>query len=313
LLFVLGCGRGSGDKVLLRLAHGLSEKYTVHLAMVRFAEIVEEKSNGAMTVKIYPNAQLGPERELLELLQMGAIDLAKSNASPMESFVRDYAVLSLPYIFKDYQHFLRVLESPVGERILNSTEQHGFIGVAYYTAGTRSFYAKKPILIPDDLKGLKVRVQMSPTTIKLVESLGGQATPLAYGELYTALQQGVVDAAENNIPSFVNDRHSEVSKHYSFDEHAMPPDVFLISTKTWKRLNQEQREIIKAAAFESYKYQLTLWDAADQIAMDEAKAMGVTFHNPDKAPFREKTKAMIDAARADAVLGSYVEGIEKVD
>lgn len=314
LFFTLfGCGKESNSsKINLKLAHGLNETHPVHLGMMKFAELVNQKTNGEVSVTVFPNGQLGQERELIELMQAGAIDLTKASASPIEGFVKEYAIFSMPYLFTSYEQFLRVLKSPVGEEFLRLPEKSGFVGLGYFTAGTRNFYGAKPINSPDDLKGLKIRVQPSNTAIKMIEYLGGTATPLSYGELYTALQQKVVDGAENNLSAMTNDRHGEVSKFYSYDEHTIVPDVFLISNATLKKLNKDQRKALKEAASEAFDYQVKIWSEMEKDQKDQAIAMGITFSYPNKEAFQEKVKPMYDEMKKNANMARLIDEIQAV-
>ena len=165
----------------LRLAHGLAENHPVHLAMVKFAELAKQKSNGELEVKIFANGTLGGERETLEQVQNGVLEMTKASASPLETFAPEYKVFNLPFVFRDKGHFFKVVDGPVGNTILASSKSRGFIGLTFYDSGARSFYAKKAITTPDDLKGMKIRVQQSPTTIKMIQALGASPTPMAWG------------------------------------------------------------------------------------------------------------------------------------
>ena len=190
----------------------------------------------------------------------------------------------------------------------------GFIGVTYYDAGARSFYTNKPINTPEDLKGLKVRVQPSPSAIAMVKALGGNPTPLAYGELYTALQQGVVDAAENNIPSFSLSRHSEVSKYFSLDEHTMVPDVLVISTKAYDKLTTEQQDALMKAASDSSELMKKLWAESEAKERAKAEKMGVTFVEPDKAAFALAVQPMYDdLEKTNPELSALIDRIQSVE
>lgn len=314
LFSILGCNKNETDnQITLKLAHGLSETHPVHIGMLKFMELVETKTDGDIKIQIFPNGQLGQERELIELLQAGAIDLTKASASPIEGFVKEYAVFSMPYLFDSYKHFLTVLKSPVGEEFLSMTEKNGFVGLGYFTAGTRNFYGSKPIETPEDLKGLKIRVQPSNTAIKMVEHLGGTATPLSYGELYTALQQRVVDGAENNISAITTDRHGEVSKFYSYDEHTIVPDVFFISNSTWRKLNDKQKEILKKSAEEAFDFQVALWDEMEKIQIEQAKEMNVKFVYPDKKPFQEMVQPMYEELMKNEKMASLINSIKNTN
>uniref|UniRef100_UPI00186624F4 TRAP transporter substrate-binding protein n=1 Tax=Microbulbifer hainanensis TaxID=2735675 RepID=UPI00186624F4 len=233
-LLLTSCGLKQSQTVL-KLAHTLDQQHSVHRAMVFMDKRLRELSGNTMRIDIYPGGQLGSERELIELLQIGSLAMTKVSASPMEGFVPELKVFNLPYVFRDKDHYWKVLQSDVGHRLLLAGESARLRGLGYYDAGSRSFYANdKPIRTPADLNGLKIRVQNSQTAIKMVNTLGGAATPVSWGELYTALQQGVVNGAENNPPSFYLSKHYEVSKYYTLDEHTYVPDMLLISTEIWK-------------------------------------------------------------------------------
>ena len=273
--------------VTLKLSHNQSKEIPVHKAMEAFADKVKEYTNGEVKIRIYPNAQLGTQRESVELVQSGGLALAKSNAAELEAFEPLYGVFNLPYIFKNEQHYYDVLTSDIGDEVLNASKDKGFIGVTYYDAGSRSFYAGKAIKTPDDLKGMKIRVQ-----------LGANPTPIAFGELYTALQQGVVDGAENNESALVDNRHGEVSKFYSYDRHTMIPDVLVMSTKDWDKLTPEQQQAIKKAGRESMMLQKQLWAENTEKVIKEAKEkLGVTFvEDVDTAAFAAKVLPMHEEA-----------------
>lgn len=311
LLF--SCGGAQDDtKVVLRLAHGLPVTHPVHRAMEFFCATVTEKSNGAMEVMIYPSQQLGSERELLELLQIGAVDITKVSSSVLEGFAPEYKILGLPYLFHDEAHKNRVLYGPVGERFLASSVQCYLRGLTFYDAGARSFYTKEtPVRLPEDIEGLKIRTQESPVAMDMVRAYGGSATPISWGELYTALQQGIVDGAENNPPSFYLSRHYEICRYYSLNEHTAVPDVLLISTKTWNRLSAAQHAIVKEAAKESALVQKKLWAAATEEALAAVEKAGVTVIRPDREPFRKLSQDLYREYRDDPAMNSLLRAIEK--
>ena len=299
----------AADKVQMRLGHGLPEDHAVHKAVVRFAELVKERSNGEVEIKIFANGVLGGEREMLEQVQNGVLEITKASASPLETFSTDYKVFNLPFVFRDRDHYFKVLTSPVGESILASSKKKGFIGLAYYDSGARSFYAKKAINTPDDLKGMKIRVQQSPTTIKMIQALGATPTPMAWGEVYSALQTGVVDGAENNVTALTNGRHGEICKFFSETEHQMVPDVLVISSMRWDSLSKAQQDIIKKAAVDSYEYQKSLWGAFEKVEREKAMAMGVKFITPNKPTFVAKVKPMMDEERKNPAIAKLLDGI----
>lgn len=287
------CSQLSETKTLT-LAHSLPISHPVHKGIVVFQQELEKMSNGKLKVKIYADGQLGGEREALELLQIGSISMTKVSAATMANFVPEYGVVSIPYIFRDKEHCFKVLEGPVGDVLLEKGDERWLRGLCFYDAGSRSFYtAKKPIESVEDVKGLKIRVMNDPTAIKMVSALGGSATPMAYGELYTALQQGVVDGAENNIPSFVTSRHFEVCKYYSYDQHAYIPDVLIVGTKTLDRLTDQEKEWVYASAKKSAQAQKKFWENSVREGLEVLKEAGVEIYHPKKEGFREKTKSVI--------------------
>ncbi|HCR3984579.1 TPA: TRAP transporter substrate-binding protein [Kluyvera georgiana] len=299
LFALFSAGAAAAEKVTLKLAHNLERSHVVHQAFEEMAKEVKQLSDGKMTIRIYPSSQMGSARETMELLQNGALDMTKGSASDLESFDNVYAIYNLPFLFKDQAHFNKVVFGDVGKEIMDSTKEKGFFALSAYVAGTRSFYAKKPITKPEDLKGLKIRVQASPTTIKMIELMGGSPTPISFGEVYTAMQQGVVDGAENNVPSWVQTRHIEIAKVFSEDEHASIPDFLVISTKTWDKLTPEQQQILAKAATDSQVYQQKLWDKIDADTRAQAKAMGGEIVKVDKAPFRAAVQPLFDDFNKD--------------
>ena len=296
----------------MRFGHGLPEDHAVHKAISKFADLVKERSNGEIEIRVFANGVLGGEREMLEQVQNGILEFTKASASPLETFSPQYKVFNLPFVFRDRAHYFKVLESPVGESILASSKKKGFIGLAYYDSGARSFYGKKAVNTPDDLKGLKIRVQQSPTTIKMIQAIGATPTPMAWGEVYPALQTGVVDGAENNVTALTNGRHGEVCKFYSETEHQIVPDVLIMSSTRWDSLKKPHQEIIKKAALDSYEYQKTLWGAFEKTEREKSIAMGVKFNTPDKKAFIAKVKPMMDEEAKNAVIGKLLSDIAAV-
>ena len=305
LVLGLAACRNDQDVEVLKLAHNLDQTTSVHKAMVLMAERLDELSGGTMRIDIYPSGQLGQEREYIELLQIGSLAMTKVSASPMEGFVQDMRIFSMPYVFRDEDHLWRFLESEKGKAMLAKGEDKRLRGVGYYDAGSRSFYSQcgtnRPIRRPGDLAGLKVRVQESQTSVRMIQALGGSATPISWGELYTALQQGVVDAAENNPPSFFLSKHFEVCKLYTIDEHTAVPDVILISSYIWNNLNAQQQAWLQQAVDESVKYQRTLWAEATREALEAVKAAGVEVVYPDKAEFQAEVESMHESYRGEPI------------
>jgi tripartite ATP-independent transporter DctP family solute receptor len=285
--------RWSTESVVLRLGHSLDTKHPVHVAMAFMADEVAGRSEGSLQIEIYANSQLGSEREMIELVQLGALDLVKTSTSPLEGFVPVMGVFSVPYVFNDDEHFWQVLEGSIGQGLLLASVNQRLRGLCYYDAGSRSFYSKtRPIRTPEDLRGLKIRVQNSRTAMAMVQAMGGAPTPISFGELYTALDQGVVDGAENNPPSFLTSRHYEVCKYYTLDEHTRVPDVLLMRTAAWDRLSPEHRQLLQTVALESADFQRRLWREKTAEALEEVQAAGVEILRPDKGPFQQAVRSL---------------------
>lgn len=277
---------------MLRLGHGLDTGHPVHLAMEALATDLQGRSQGSLRVELYPSEQLGSERECLELLQIGSLAMTKVSAAVLENFDPAFRVFGVPYLFRNDAHRFAVVEGPIGRELLHGLSSVRLRGLAYYDAGSRSFYTRnRPVRHPDDLRGLKIRVQESPTAIAMVNTLGGAATPIAWGELYTALQQGVVDGAENNPPSFHHSRHFEVARYLSLDEHTSVPDILLVSDKVWRRLDERERKWLEASALHSSSIQKRLWKEATANALEAMREAGVEIIRPDKTAFAARAAA----------------------
>jgi tripartite ATP-independent transporter DctP family solute receptor len=261
---------------------------------------------------IYPSQQLGSERECLELLQIGSLGMTKVSTGVLENFVPELKVLGLPFLFRDNAHRYNVLEGEVGEQLLDASIPQRLKGLTFYDAGSRSFYSKTPIRTPEDLDGEKVRVMESQTAISMVQALGGSPTPIAWGELYTALQQGIVDGAENNLPSFYLSRHYEVCKFYTLDEHTAVPDELLISTLLWNKLSKQEQQWIKEAAVESRVYEKKIWHEAELEALEKIKEAGVTIITPDKEAFRKRVEPLYQTYKKDPKMAKLIDEIQAI-
>lgn len=303
---ITGCvsgGAGSSaeataeNPMVLTLAHGLSETHTVHIAMTEFADTVAERTDGRITVRILPNGQLGSENENMEQLMAGVISMTKVSAPGLATYNESYHTFGLPYIFDDTQNFYHVMDSPQMQDFFLSSEEDGFVTLTYYTSGARSFYTKnKAIRTSEDLKGLKIRVQDMKSQTDMMKALGGIPVAMSYGDVYTSLQTGIIDGTENNETALTTGKHGEICKVYSTDQHAMIPDVMVMSAKVWKAISPEDQKIILEAAHESTESHKIAWDAAIDEAIAEAESqMGVEFVNDvDKDAFRQATSGMIE-------------------
>jgi tripartite ATP-independent transporter DctP family solute receptor len=313
VLGMAGCRAHDGVTVV-KLGHGLDPGHPVHEAMEHMQARVAELSGSRMRIDIYPSQQLGSERELLELLQLGSLGMTKVAAAVLEGFAPKYKALSAPYVFRDREHRFRVLEGEIGRELLLDSQRYWLRGLTYYDAGSRSFYTKdRPIRTPEDLAGLKIRTLESATQVRMVNELGGSATPISWGELYTALQQGIVDGAENNPPSFHTSRHYEVCRYYSLDEHTSIPDVLLVSTIIWDTLTEEEQGWLQQAALESSEVQKELWRVAEEEALRIVAEAGVEILRPDKTPFIEKARPLYEAYRAEPEVYEVIRRIRAVE
>ncbi|MCL6270427.1 TRAP transporter substrate-binding protein [Sansalvadorimonas sp. 2012CJ34-2] len=272
---------------VLKLAHNLPLTHSVHLAFVYLADQLQDVSNGQLILRLYPSSQMGDAIDTLQMLQIGALDLSKGTSSDLEPFESAYSLFNLPFLFQDEVHFDAVLKGVVGQRIMNKTRDRGFFCIASYVAGYRSFYARKPVKTPDDLKGMKIRVQVSPISLKMIRLMGGAPTPMPFGEVYTALQQGVVDAAENNEASWVNTRHFEVTRFFSETRHLSQPDFLVISTRVWDQLNEQQRQWLQEAVARSESFQRKQWQELTSTSRNIATQSGAEIIPVDRRAFRD--------------------------
>lgn len=285
---------GNHHQTVLKLGHGLDTGHPVHKGMEFMKERLEELSSGNVTIDIYPSAVLGSEIQCIEQLQNGSLAMTKTSAAAMENFIPAMAVYGLPYVFRDSDHYWAVLNGEIGQSLLRKGESKFLRGLCYYDGGSRNFYTKDtPIKTPDDLKGLKIRVMNSKTAIDMVKAMGGAPTPIAWGELYSALAQGTVDGAENNLPSFTSNKHYEICKHFSLDGHTRIPDMLLMSSRVWEKLDPQVQAWVQQAATESVAFQRKLWQEKTLEALEHAKAKGVTVYEVDTAAFAAKVAPML--------------------
>jgi len=311
VLILLNSCETINQQKTVKLAHGLDTSHPVHKAMIFMGQELEKNSRGALKLEIYPNQQLGSERQCLELLQIGSLDMTKVSAAVMENFSPNMKVFGLPFLFKNKEHTFKVLDGEVGKYLLDSGKKYWLKGLGYYDAGSRSFYTKEePVLKPENLEGLKIRVMESVTAMNMVSNIGGSPTPISYGELYTALQQGVVDGAENNPPSFFLSRHYEVCKFYSLDEHTTIPDVLIMSTHLWDKLSPKEQVWMQNAADTSVQYQRKLWAKAEAEALEAVKKAGVTVVRPNKTLFQEKVSMMYEDYKDNKEIYDLIQKIK---
>ena len=290
--------------------------YPVSLGMDQFTAEIAEKTDGRLTGKTYHSGVLGNQPDAIEQMRLGSVDFAVFNLGPMGQVVPATNVVNLPFIFKNLDHMHRVVDGPIGQQLSDAMSEKGLVALAWYDSGARSFYnSKKPIATPDDVKGMKIRVMNNDLFVDMISALGGNASPIAFAEVYTSLKTGVVDGAENNWPSYESTAHYEVAGYYSSTEHLIIPECFCISKALWDSLSAEDQNIVKSAARDSATLQRKLWAERSNASRDKVIAAGVKYNEiADKAPFQAAMTPVYDkfiAANPD--LESLVRAIQAVD
>ncbi|PZE19785.1 TRAP transporter substrate-binding protein [Paenibacillus xerothermodurans] len=299
----------SGKKYTFRLADTHPADYPTVIGDKKFADLVNERTNGRIKIEVFPASQLGEEKAVVEQVQLGAIEFTRVSSGPLGEFNKNFGVFSLPYVFDSDEHLWKFLESEPGNKLLDSLESSKMRGLAYYSSGARHFYSRKPITSLADMKGQKVRVQQNKINIDLMAALGANATPMAYGEVFSSLQTGVIDAAENNFPSYQSSNHYEVAKNLILDGHQRVPEVLLISQSTWNKLSEEDRKIIKQAALDSVPTQREAWDKYEKEAEAKVRAAGVTITEvKDVKPWQDAVKPVLDKYRPE-----YKDVMDQID
>jgi len=279
-----------------------------------FGEKLSELTDGRYSVEVFHSAQLGEEKDTIEQTQFGVIDLNRISIGAFGTQVPAATVVQLPYIFRSADHFHHVLDGPIGEEILAAFDAVDLKALAYYDGGARSFYnSEKPINTPADLNGMKLRVMGSDVFVDMVKALGGNATPMPYGEVYSGIQTGVIDGAENNYPSYDTAGHSEVAKFYSLDEHLMVPEVLVMSKMVWDKLTPEDQAAVMEAAKASVGKQRELWAAQDLASKAKVESEGSIINEVDKAPFIAAMKPVYDKYVTDPALKDLVARIQATE
>lgn len=305
---------GASAQTVLRSSDTHPDGYPTVEAVKKFGELLSEKTGGAYSVEVFHSAQLGQEADTIEQTQFGVLDLNRISIGAFNTQVPEATVTQLPYIFRSADHFHNVLDGPIGEEILAAFEAVDVVALAYYDGGARSFYnSEKPINTPDDMDGLKFRVMQSDIFVDMVGALGANATPMPYGEVYSGIQTGVIDGAENNYPSYDTAGHAEVAKFYSLDEHLMVPEVLVVSKVVWDGLPAEVQSAMREAAKESVSYQRELWAAKEVESRAAVEALGATINEVDKTPFIEAMKPVYDKYVTDPKLQDLVARIQATE
>ena len=289
ILSLSGCSSVTEGKRIVRISHSQSETHPDHIGLLAFKKYVEERLGDKYDIQIFPNELLGTSVKAIELVQTGAIDFVVCSTGNLETFDNIYSVFSIPYLFDNTDSYYTAMEdSQIRDAIYKSTRSSGFEAVTWFDAGTRNFYTTRPVSSPDDLKGLKLRVQQSPSNVSMVKAFGAAAAPMSFGEVYTAIQQGVIDGAENNELALTNNKHGEVAKYYIYDQHQMVPDMLVGNVKFLDSLTPDERQIFDEAAKICTQVEREEWIVQVEEAKQQAMAMGVNFSDVDVELFKNK-------------------------
>lgn len=292
LLTATGCS-GSQDPKRLLVAHGHGDWHPVHIGLSYMCDEMEKETD--YTFDIYPNGQLGDDSAMIQLVKAGVLDIAKVSAGALEQFNQAYSIFSIPYVFQSTEHYFNVMNnSEAVKEIFESTRKDGFIAIGWFDSGARSIYTTKdgPAATPADLKGLKIRTMNSPTSVAMINAMGAAATPMSSGEVYTSLQQGIIDGAENNETVLVDDGHGEIAKSYTYTQHQYLPDIVIISTETWDGMTEEEQNDLREAMKGAWQAHEDEWNKIVERNKSGAKEMGVQFYEIDKTAFIEACKPL---------------------
>ncbi len=295
LTVLSGCGSSGTSKQIIRIGHNQSSEHPTHIALAAFEEYIEENLGDKYDVEVYPSELLGSQTDMVQLTQTGAIDFCVASNAILETFSKNYEIFNLPYLFSSPEAYHAVMDdSAITDQLFKSTAKAGFEAVTWIDAGTRNFYTvKKPIEKPEDLKGMKIRVQQSPTNVEMMRLLGGSATPMGFGDVYTALQSNIIDGAENNELALTNNGHGDVCKYYSYDMHQMVPDILIGNYNFLENLSDEERAIFEEGFKLVNKVEREEWTNAVEEAKQRAEnEQGVQFYYPDVQPFMDACKPL---------------------
>lgn len=290
MLCMAGCGQDASQARIVRVGHNQSTNHPTHKGLLAFQEYINSHLGDKYHVEVYPSELLGSQNNMVQLTQTGAIDFCVASNSLLETFSKNYAIFNLPYLFASPEAYHAVMDDPdITGKIYESTRQAGFSAVTWLDAGTRNFYTvDRPIRKPEDLAGLKIRVQQSVVNVRMMQLLGGSATPMGFGEVYTALQSGIIDGAENNEMALTDNGHGDVCKYYSYEGHQMIPDIVIGNNAFLEGLSEEERAVFEEGFRILNRVQREEWTKAVEAARDKAQnVQHVEFLYPDVAAFKE--------------------------
>jgi len=288
------------QKTVLKASDVHAAGYPTVVAVENLGKKLEQATHGRISVQMYPAMQLGGEKEAIEQAQIGAIAFARVSVGALGPVVDDLNVFNMPYVFRNTAHMQQVIDGPIGQELLDKVTNSGkgLIGLCWMDAGARNFYdTKKPIKTVADLKGLKIRVIGNPIFVDMANAMGGNGVAMGYDQVFSALQTGVVDGAENNPPSYVFDNHYQVAKFYTIDEHLIVPEMLVLSKKAWDGMSKDDQALLLKFAKEAQQEERKLWAAYEQQAMDKAKAAGIQIiqvSDADKKAFQDAVKPVWD-------------------
>ena len=304
-------GRAQAQGVTLRSADVHPDGYPTIEGVKHMGRLLQERTNGRIKIQVFHSRQLGDEKDSLEQTRLGVIDMTRVNTAPLNNLVPETLVAGLPFLFRDTEHMQKTMDGPIGEEIGRACLPHNLVALAYYDSGARCFYTKpRPVRAPEDLRGMKIRVQQSDMWVALMRAFGANATPLPYGEVYSAIQTGVVDGAENNFPSYQTARHFEVAKNYAMTEHSLTPEILAMSKRSFDRLPRPDQEIVRQAAKESVPVMREAWVKMEADARKQVEAGGAQVIAADKEAFAKLVQPVYDQFVKEARLRSLVERIK---
>jgi tripartite ATP-independent transporter DctP family solute receptor len=297
-----------------RAADTQNEDYPTVQALQYMGRLIAERSSGRHQVRVFHSRQLGEEKETIEQTRAGAIDLNRTNAALIGSFVPAMNVLAMPFLFRSIEHLRKVLDGPIGNEIVASFELYGFVGLTFYDSGARSIYnSVRPVRSVAEIKGLRIRVQQSELMSDMVKALGAEPVELPYGQVLTGLATKLIDGAENNWPSFITTDHYKYAGYYTLTEHTMSPEVLVMSQKAWQGLSSEDRNIFRDAAIRSSQFMREKWNVLEERSHQQAKAAGVTIVTDfDREPFEAAMVGIYHKAQSDPAMAALIERIRKV-
>ena len=315
LASVAMAGAAGACEITLRSSDTHPEGYPTVAAVEEMGRLVEERTDGRICVEVFHSAQLGEEKDTIEQTQFGVIDMNRVSMGPFNNIIEETQVVSLPYIFRSPEHMHTVMDGEIGDEILAAFEEHDLVGLAYYDGGSRSFYnSQKPIQSMDDLQGMKFRVMQSDIFVDMVSALGANATPMPYGEVYSSIQTGVIDGAENNWPSYESSGHFEVAGYYTLDQHLIVPEVLVMSKASWDKLTPEDQEIVRQAAKESVPFMRELWAEREAQSEQKVRDAGVeVIADIDKQPFIDAMGPVYEKHVTSDVLKDLVQRIQATE